>query len=94
MELNSLFIYNLRKLARLGLIKTKPFTKLNYNLTHYNQTEMDILFSINSTELSFINKATKNIIGKNPYLQLYMLLPTLIEDLLKERTLLNIQMLL
>lgn len=91
--MNILFIYNLRTLARLGLIKTKPFTKLNYNLTHYNQTEIDILFSINSTGLSFINKATKNIIGKNPYLPLYMLLPTLIEDLLK-KTLLNIQMLL
>lgn len=78
------------------MIKTKPFTELNYNLTHYNQTEIDILrvFSINSTGLSFINKVTKNIIGKNPYLQLYMLLPTLIEDLLKKRTLLDIQMLL
>lgn len=78
-------------MARIGLIKTKPFTKLNYNLTHYNQTEINILFSINSTGLSFINKATKNVIGKNPYLQLYVLLPTLIEDLLKKRTLLNIQ---
>lgn len=90
--MNNLFIYNLRTLARLGLIKTESFNKLNYNLTHYNQTKIDILFSIHSTGLSFINKGTNNIIGKNPYLQLYILLPTLIEDLIKKRTLLNIQM--